>query len=104
MKRRLAALATTAMPAICTLGISPALASTDSGSLSCSHGATIAVRGEQQRLGTLTIRANGSILDSTTSALVTQKVSTAISGGWSASSASLLYSGSYGWCNPGISR
>lgn len=102
MKRRLTAIAATAL-FFTTLGITPALAATDSGSLSCSHGATIGVRGEQQRLDTMNIKANGSILGSTTSAYTISKVSNLTNGTWSASSNSLLYSGSYGWCNPDIS-
>ena len=102
MKRRLTAIAASVL-FFTALGISPALAATDSGSLSCSHGATIGVRGEQQRLDTLTIKANGSILDSTSSVYVLSKVSNLTDGTWSATSDSLLYSGSYGWCNPDIS-
>lgn len=46
MKRRLATIVTGALLITCALGASPALAATESGSLSCSRGATIGVRGE----------------------------------------------------------
>lgn len=104
MKHRLIAIATSALLFTAALGVSPALAATDSGSLSCSHGATIAVKGEQQRLDTLTIKANGGTLASISNSYTVQRVSNATSGSWSPTSNSLLFSGSDGWCNPAVSR
>lgn len=102
MKRRLA-IAITSLALLAPIAASPAYASTDSGSLSCTRGSTIAVRGEQQRLDILTLKANGSTLGTTNSAYILKKTSSATSGTWSASSSSLLFSGTYGWCNPNSS-
>lgn len=104
MKRRLATIATGALLITCALGASPALAATESGSLSCSRGATIGVRGEQQRLDRLEIRAGGGLIDWTNSSYTVSAVSGVTSGSWSASSYSLYFAGSYAWCNGDISR
>jgi hypothetical protein len=80
----------------------PAWALTDSGTISCSGGAHRAVRGEQQRLGDhLTLKLGGTTVWSGYNVYAKSYVSGGSgTSSWSASSVSLLLSGSYGFCEP----
>lgn len=81
----------------------PAAAWTHSGTENCSGGgATVAVRGEQQRLGDrLTLTVAGVILYSGTN-VYSQARNSGLTGvrSWSGSSVSLLKAGTDGYCLP----
>lgn len=103
MKRRLSTLAATLLIALLGLSAAPALAATESGSINCSAGGgKVGVRAEQQRLGALSATVNGSTLFSVNGYYHYSKTSLVYSGNWSASSNTLLYSGTYAWCQGGI--
>lgn len=80
----------------------PAWSLTDSGTISCSGGAYRAVRGEQQRLGDrLTLELGSATVWSGYNVYSKTYVSSGSgTSTWSASSESLLLSGSYGFCEP----
>lgn len=87
---------------ILAFSAAPAIAATDSGTVSCGSVAKVSVRGEQQLVSnTLTNRVNGDKLFQ--GANLVYKVSYSNYFGtrpWSAKSNSLLFSGSYGFCTP----
>lgn len=78
-----------------------ASASTHSGNITCgAGGATVAVRGEMQRLqGNLVLKVNGSVRYDKGNAYVGYGYSSHKSGSWSGSAETLLFSGTYGYCN-----
>lgn len=84
------------------LTAAPAFASTHSGSMSCSGGAKLVSHGQQQRLTWLAVYVNGSLRDRFNSTYELDGKSTATSGTWSATSDSLLYSGTFGYCSGSV--
>lgn len=89
---------------ICTMFLAAAplvaSASTHSGSINCSAGgATVAVRGEMQRLqGNLVLKVNGSVRYNSGKAYVGYGYSSNKTGNWSGSAQTPLFSGTYGFC------
>lgn len=101
MRRRLM-IGVLAATMIAGTGVLPAAAATESGDITCMNGARRGVAGEQQRFAdTLTLRLGGTIVYQSSN--VFRGSYTAASGGtstWSGTSASLLFSGTGGYCQP----
>lgn len=102
MKRKILA----TMAALLLFGgiAAPAAAGTRTGTITCTAGATIAVRGEQQRIAVMTLKVS-SITVYQSAARYVHIQNTPYSGTrtWSADSDWLTYNGSYAFCHPPVS-
>lgn len=77
-----------------------AQAGTKGGTTTCTNGAVNAVRGQQQRLSTMTLKTAGYVVYE---GILYDAVGRAPNGGtktWSAHSDWLLWNGTYGFCAP----
>ncbi len=79
----------------------PAQAATKSGKISCTSGAHVGVKGQQSRYtDRMVLVVNGSTIYSAYNVTTAYAVSGATSGAWTATSNSLVSSGTNGYCAP----